>query len=83
MAYQEKTKELKKYNLFLKIKGEELIGAKIILPLGSHDLMYYLNKIAEDMEKQILWFVWIQDALFIIHYGLYIIMRYIKSRINC
>ena len=49
MAYQEKTKEPRKYNLFL--KREELIGAKIIFPLGSPDLMYYLNKIAEDMGK--------------------------------
>ena len=48
-AYQELTKEPKKYYLFLKIKGEELIGAKSIPPLGSPDLMYYLNKIAEDM----------------------------------
>ena len=50
-AYQELTKEPKKYYHFLKIKGEELIGAKIIPPLGSPDLMYYLNKIAEDMGK--------------------------------
>ena len=51
MAYQELKKDQKKYYLFLKIKGEELIGAKSIPPLGSPDLMYYLNKIAEDMGK--------------------------------
>ena len=50
-AYQELTKEPKKYYLFLKIKGEELIGAKSIPPLGSPDLMYILKRISEDMGK--------------------------------
>ena len=40
MAYQEKTKEPKKAEALLKIKGEELIGAKITAPLSVHKEVY-------------------------------------------
>ena len=40
MAYQEKTKIPKKAEPILKIKGEELIGAKIMAPLSVHKEVY-------------------------------------------
>ena len=40
MAYQEKTKEPKKAIPLLKIKGEELIGAKISAPLSVYQEVY-------------------------------------------
>ena len=40
MAYQEKTKEPKKAIPLLKIKGEELIGAKISAPLSIYKEVY-------------------------------------------
>ena len=40
MAYQEKTKEPKKAKPLLKIKGEELIGAKISAPLSIYKEVY-------------------------------------------
>ena len=51
MAYQEKPEEPRKYNLLLKIKGEKLIGAKIIAPLSIYKEIYLFPMETISMSK--------------------------------
>jgi len=51
MAYQEKTKEKKKANPLLKIKGKELIGAKILAPLSIYKEVYLFPMETISMNK--------------------------------
>ena len=51
MAYQEKTKEPKKAIPLLKIKGEELIGAKISAPLSVYQEVYLFPMESISMTK--------------------------------
>ena len=51
MAYQEKTKEPRKCIPLLKIKGEELIGAKIMAPLSVYKEVYLFPMETISMSK--------------------------------
>ena len=51
MAYQEKTKEPRKCNPLLKIKGEELIGTKIMAPLSVYKEVYLFPMETISMNK--------------------------------
>ena len=51
MAYQEKTKEPKKLKPLLKIKGEELIGIKILAPLSIYKEVYLFPMETISMNK--------------------------------
>ena len=51
MAYQEKTKEPRKCNPLLKIKGEELIGTKIKAPLSVYKEVYLFPMETISMNK--------------------------------